>query len=156
MKVAKRFRFEAAHRLPWHPGACRHLHGHSYRLEVGLEGDPDARGILVDFQDLKRLVQPLIDTWDHATLVASDDTALQDALDALGSRYVVLPFDSTAENLCAYVADYLIREAGDWLRARGVRRLWVRLAETETSFAETERALIRDVRPEPAAHAEAR
>ncbi|GBD00311.1 6-carboxy-5,6,7,8-tetrahydropterin synthase [bacterium HR18] len=156
MKVAKRFRFEAAHRLPWHPGACRHLHGHSYRLVVGLEGDPDARGILVDFQDLKRLVQPLIDTWDHATLVASDDTALQEALDALGSRYVVLPFDSTAENLCTYVADYLIREAGDWLRARGVWRLWVRLAETETSFAETERALLRDVRPEPAAHAEAR
>ncbi|SHK85691.1 6-pyruvoyl trahydropterin synthase family protein [Rhodothermus profundi] len=154
MKIAKQFRFEAAHRLPWHPGACRHLHGHSYRLTVGLEGTPDARGILVDFQDLKRLLNPLIESWDHATLVASDDTALQEALDVLGSRYVVLPFDSTAENLCTYVADYLIREAGEWLRARGVRRLWVRLAETETSFAETECALVSDVRPQPATHAE--
>ncbi len=156
MKIAKRFRFEAAHRLPWHPGACRHLHGHSYRLTVGLEGTPDARGILVDFQDLKRVVQPLIDTWDHATLVASNDTALQEVLETLGSRYVVLPFDSTAENLCTYVAHHLIREAGDWLRARGVRRLWVRLAETETSFAEIECALVHDVHSEPAAHAEAR
>ncbi len=153
MKIAKQFRFEAAHRLPWHQGACRHLHGHSYRLVVGLEGTPNARGILVDFQDLKRLLKPLLDRWDHATLVAASDTALQEALDALGSRYVVLPFDSTAENLCTYVADYLMHEAGDWLRAQGVRRLWVRLAETETSFAELERALLPDVHPESAPHA---
>lgn len=156
MKIAKRFRFEAAHRLPWHPGACRHLHGHSYHLIVGLEGTPDARGMLIDFQDLKRLVQPLIDTWDHATLVASDDTTLQDALEALGSRYVVLPFDSTAENLCTYVADHLIREAGAWLQARGIQKLWVRLAETETSFAETERILVPNVYPEPVVYAKTR
>ena len=34
MKVAKRFRWEGAHRLPWHAGLCRHLHGHSYALTV--------------------------------------------------------------------------------------------------------------------------
>ena len=33
-----RFGFEAAHQLPWHPGRCRDLHGHSYRLEVTVEG----------------------------------------------------------------------------------------------------------------------
>jgi len=32
--VTRSFTFEAAHQLPWHPGKCRDLHGHGYRLEV--------------------------------------------------------------------------------------------------------------------------
>ncbi len=38
ISVRKEIRFEAAHRLENHPGACANLHGHSYRLivEVGL------------------------------------------------------------------------------------------------------------------------
>ena len=45
MKITQAFRFEAAHRLPrvkeTHP--CHRLHGHSYRVELQLEGavDPD-------------------------------------------------------------------------------------------------------------------
>jgi 6-pyruvoyltetrahydropterin/6-carboxytetrahydropterin synthase len=35
--VTRTFHFEAAHRLPWHPGKCGNWHGHSYRLEVSVE-----------------------------------------------------------------------------------------------------------------------
>ena len=38
MRVRRRFRFEAAHELPRHPGKCRKLHGHSYELFVVVEG----------------------------------------------------------------------------------------------------------------------
>lgn len=141
MKVAKEFRWEGAHRLPWHAGPCAHLHGHSYRLTVELEGTPDARGMLVDFQHLKQRLQPLLAAFDHATLVAASDQALRQALETLGSRHVVLPFDTTSENLCGYVADYLEQTEGAWLRAHGITRLVVTVRETETCYATLERTV---------------
>ncbi len=136
MKVAKRFRWEGAHRLPWHAGACKNLHGHSYALTVELEGTPDARGMLMDFHTLKGILAPLLDAWDHATLVADTDHALLDALHTLGSKHYVLPFDSTSENLAAYAADFLAREAANLLHGAGVDRITVRIQETETCYAE--------------------
>ena len=137
MKIAKQFRWEAAHRLPWHEGLCRHLHGHSYRMMVTLEGEPDARGLLLDFQHLKRILAPLIDAWDHATLVAEDDHELRRLLRQTDWRCAVLPYDTTSENLCRYVAAYLCTRAADVLRAHGVHTVHVRLQETETCYAET-------------------
>jgi 6-pyruvoyltetrahydropterin/6-carboxytetrahydropterin synthase len=139
MKVAKRFRWEAAHRLPWHEGGCQHLHGHSYAMTVELEGEPDARGMLIDFKALKRIVKPLVDAWDHATLVAEDDAPLRAALEQLGSRHYVLPFDTTSENLCAFAADYLGQRGYALLKQHRVRTLRVRIGETETCYAEVER-----------------
>lgn len=139
MTVAKRFRWEAAHRLPWHEGPCDNLHGHSYRMTVELDGTPDARGMLIDFQDVKRALGPLVDAWDHAVLVAETDDELRRLVEQTDWNYVLLPFDTTAENLAAYVADYLCDEAADLLTAHGVTAVRVRLAETETCYAQAER-----------------
>lgn len=58
MRVRRRFEFEAAHRLPHHPGKCRELHGHSYQLLVTVERDVEPQsGMAIDFSDLKRIVQ---------------------------------------------------------------------------------------------------
>jgi 6-pyruvoyltetrahydropterin/6-carboxytetrahydropterin synthase len=63
------FTFEAAHRLPWHPGKCAGLHGHSYRLDVTVTGPLDDNGIVMDFDDLQAAVHGLvIDQWDHSDL----------------------------------------------------------------------------------------
>ena len=51
-RVTRSFTFEAAHRLPWHGGRCRDLHGHGYRLEVTVEGPVDANGVVIDFDDV--------------------------------------------------------------------------------------------------------
>ena len=42
--VRRRFEFEAAHELPNHPGKCKNLHGHSYKLFVTVERPVDAAG----------------------------------------------------------------------------------------------------------------
>jgi len=139
MTVAKRFRWEAAHRLPWHEGPCDNLHGHSYRMTVELEGTPDERGMLVDFQDVKQALKPLVDAWDHAILVAETDRELRQIVEQTGWKHALLPCDTTAENLSTHVADYLCKEAGDMLRANDVETVRVRLAETETCYAEAER-----------------
>ena len=58
MIVRRKFEFEAAHKLPNHPGKCRELHGHSYKLEVEVDRPVDeASGMAIDFSDLKRLVK---------------------------------------------------------------------------------------------------
>jgi 6-pyruvoyltetrahydropterin/6-carboxytetrahydropterin synthase len=63
------FTFEAAHRLAWHPGKCRNLHGHSYRLEVTVAGPLDGNGVVVDFDLLKEIVdREVIGQWDHRDL----------------------------------------------------------------------------------------
>ncbi len=142
MKIAKQFRWEAAHRLPWHEGPCRHLHGHSYRMTVELEGEPDEHGILLDFQHLKQALQPLIDAWDHAVLVAHDDAELLGLLARTDWRRAVLPFDTTAEHLSAHVARTLCRDHAALLRARRVHTVRVRLAETQTCYAEAVQAVV--------------
>jgi 6-pyruvoyltetrahydropterin/6-carboxytetrahydropterin synthase len=68
--VCRDFDFEASHQLPLHPGRCRRLHGHSYRLRVACEAPVDARtGIAIDFGDIKRVVhERVIDALDHTHL----------------------------------------------------------------------------------------
>lgn len=67
--VTRTFRFEAAHQLPWHEGKCRHLHGHSYRLEVTVAGPVGPQGIVVDFADLRAVVErEVLERYDHRFL----------------------------------------------------------------------------------------
>jgi 6-pyruvoyltetrahydropterin/6-carboxytetrahydropterin synthase len=68
-RVTCTFTFEAAHRLAWHPGRCRNLHGHSYRLDVSVEGPLDDHGVVLDFDTLQAVVRAeVIDAWDHRDL----------------------------------------------------------------------------------------
>ena len=137
MRVAKRFRWEGAHRLPWHDGPCRNLHGHSYRMEVVVEGPTDAQGMVIDFKDVKAALKPLVVAWDHATFVAHDDHELLGVLGQTGWKHYVLPFDSTSENLAQYAANHLCHEAREVFARLGVTAVRVRLEETETCYAET-------------------
>ena len=67
--VSRSFTFEAAHRLPWHEGKCRELHGHSYRLEVTVEGPLDERDVVMDFADVRDVVErEVVSRYDHRYL----------------------------------------------------------------------------------------
>lgn len=73
MQIRKSFTFEAAHVLPHHPGKCSRLHGHSYVLDVTLEGDLQAAGpaagMVEDFDVVARIVRAaVIDALDHRSL----------------------------------------------------------------------------------------
>ena len=68
MDILKVFTIEAAHRLPNVPEGhqCARLHGHSFRIELHVGGEPDPRlGWVMDFADLKAAFQPLYDQLDH-------------------------------------------------------------------------------------------
>ena len=67
--VTRCFTFEAAHQLPWHPGKCKNLHGHGYRLEVTVEGPVGDDGMVLDFADVESVVaREVIDRYDHTYL----------------------------------------------------------------------------------------
>jgi 6-pyruvoyltetrahydropterin/6-carboxytetrahydropterin synthase len=65
--------FAAAHRLPEHEGKCCRLHGHTYGLEVTVEGAPQqsgpAAGMIMDFADLRqRVAEVVVERLDHQLL----------------------------------------------------------------------------------------
>lgn len=67
-EISKTFRFESAHRLPNFPEGhkCRRLHGHSFRVSVVLRGSADNdAGVVLDYGELKRVVQPFVELLDH-------------------------------------------------------------------------------------------
>jgi 6-pyruvoyltetrahydropterin/6-carboxytetrahydropterin synthase len=69
IEVVKTFRFEAAHVLPWHPGKCSRMHGHSYRLDVHVAGQLNEHGIVMEFGELADYVRErVIDRCDHQVL----------------------------------------------------------------------------------------
>lgn len=71
VRLTKSFRFEAAHTLPSFPEGhkCRRLHGHSYRLQVVVEGAVDPqRGYLIDYGEIQAACAPIIAELDHRYL----------------------------------------------------------------------------------------
>ena len=68
MDLRKTFQIEAAHRLPNVPTGhkCARLHGHSWRIEVAIEGPVgNDTGWVMDYADLKAAFQPIHDRIDH-------------------------------------------------------------------------------------------
>ena len=68
MQIFKVFQIEAAHRLPNVPAGhkCARVHGHSFRIEVHVDGEPGpATGWVMDFADLKAAFAPLFERLDH-------------------------------------------------------------------------------------------
>ena len=68
MELRKTFQIEAAHRLPNVAAGhkCARLHGHSWRIEVAIEGPVgEHTGWVMDYADLKAAFQPVHDRIDH-------------------------------------------------------------------------------------------
>lgn len=137
MKIAKEFTWEMGHRLPFHEGKCNNLHGHSYKCMIELTGEPDKNGIVLDYYDLKKIVEPILDEMDHSFIVWKDDKELIDALEKLRSRMVIVDFQTTAENICVYL---LNRIKSSKLPAN-INAIKVRVLETENTYAEEEMQL---------------
>jgi 6-pyruvoyltetrahydropterin/6-carboxytetrahydropterin synthase len=119
ISITRIFKFEAAHCLPNHPGKCKNLHGHSYKLEVevtsGPEGLLNSQKMIMDFGDLKSIVNPMIDEFlDHHFLNESLDEEIP-----------------TAEVMVTSIANWMVSQLISPLRLIRVR-LW----ETENSYAE--------------------
>jgi len=71
VEIFKAFTLESAHRLPNVPAGhkCARVHGHSFRVEVHVQGPLDAHlGWVMDFADVKAAFEPLYQQLDHRYL----------------------------------------------------------------------------------------
>lgn len=139
IKITKQFSFEMAHALRNYDGLCRNIHGHSYKMDITLSGQPlndetsPKNGMVMDFGDLKRLVnEEIISLLDHA-LVLSDktDNQLVEVLKQNYEKIVTVDFQPTTENLLNFIAGKIQKRLPN-----DVKLSCVRLRETDTSYAE--------------------
>lgn len=136
--IWKDFTFAAAHAIRGHTRGCQNLHGHNYRVRVHLRArELDALGMVLDFADLKAIMQEILDPFDHHVLNE------------------VPPFDrrnTTAELLAEHVHTEVGRRLASMTDAAGgaARRLTVvrvEVWENDTSCAAYERDVPPEERP---------
>lgn len=116
MRLVRCYAFEAAHQLSGLPAdhPCTRLHGHGYRLEVCVMGDPDDRGMVIEYAELDAIVE-------RAVLAIYDHHFINDFID-----------QPTVENMVVDIFGRLDKEnpVDRWCFAR------IRLWETERSSVE--------------------
>ena len=127
-KVTTSIDFCYGHRLLNYEGECRHLHGHNGRVEVDVVSDePDYRGMVIDFSDIKAVVKTWIDdNLDHRMILHREDPLVA-VLSELGEAHYVIDRNPTAENIAAHIHDMT---SSDSLNITEIR-LW----ETPNSYA---------------------
>jgi len=133
VKLGKDFAWEMAHRLPFHEGPCKNIHGHSYKMRVELIGDLDKNGMVLDFYDIHRIVQPYIEKLDHAFLCNEKDEKVITFLKENDFKLYIIPNNTTSE----YMAIYLASEfATEFKKFKNLDVMHVRVYETADAFAE--------------------
>lgn len=139
IRVTREFDFEMAHALWNYDGACKNIHGHSYKLFVTVTGKPisDSQdpkfGMVIDFKDLKQIIKgPVIDYLDHSLAVYKE--AEGESLSVVKQMYEkvhVFDFQPTCENLVLFIVNEIKS-----ILSPGLELHSVKLYETATSNAE--------------------
>ena len=126
--VTKRIDFCYGHRLLDYDGVCKHPHGHNAVAEIEIRADRlDARNMVADFGDIKRLVKGWIDReLDHRMILRHDDPLVA-VLRALGEPVYLLDSNPTVERIEQLVFDVS--------RDQGLPVARVTVWETPTSWA---------------------
>ncbi len=140
IRLTKEFTFESAHSLEGYDGACREIHGHSYRLFVTIVGEPIADvqspkcGMVIDFGDLKRIVNSeIISRLDHSFVMrrTAQSERLAEVMSAQFRNVILVDYQPTCENM---LTDFAARIASEL--PHGVALHSLKLHETATSYAE--------------------
>ncbi|MGB7788910.1 6-carboxytetrahydropterin synthase [Methanoregula sp.] len=104
MKVGiyKEVQIDASHRLLHYKGKCASLHGHRWKVEVWIEGEPDAKtNILIDYNLIKQVVAK----YDHQIILNQDDPMVA-AIRQL-QHVITTPGDPTSELLALIIRNDL-------------------------------------------------
>lgn len=132
MKVSKEFHWEMAHRLPFHSGRCKNLHGHSYKAFIQFEGQLDQNGMLIDFYDIFKIVNPILDELDHSIICDMNDKELIEIAKKINERVVIIDSPTTAENISIYITKRILNSN----IPDNISAITVRVYETLDAFAE--------------------
>ena len=106
-RVSRKIDFCYGHRLLGYEGKCRHLHGHNGRAIILIGSDRlDARGMVLDFSEIKRVVSRWIDeNLDHRMILSRDDPVVP-LLRQLGEPLYLIDANPTAENIARLILEH--------------------------------------------------
>lgn len=66
IRLARTEFIDAGHFIPGHP-KCGRPHGHTYRVDIAIEGEAEG-DMLLDFADFKKQVWEVLQRYDHVML----------------------------------------------------------------------------------------
>jgi len=139
LSLVRQLKFCAGHRLYRHESKCAFFHGHNYRVDIevvaaGGGSEVDSVGRIVDFSLIKQRMLAWLDAhWDHAFLIFEADTNALAAIRMVEpTKYFVMPYNPTAENMARYLLEVV---APGVLSDLGVLARRVVVWETDESCA---------------------
>ncbi len=134
--LTKIFSFDTAHVLENYPGKCKHIHGHTYHLQVTITGEiinesnHPYNGMIIDFTDLKSWIQnSVLNLFDHA-LVLHEKSAIAKLDFPDSERIYFTKYTPTCENMLLDIVERLKQSAPS-----NIYLVELRLQETPTAFA---------------------
>jgi len=104
VRLTKDFTFEAAQTLPNAPAGhkCRGMHGHSFKIEVSVEGNVDpTTGWVYDHAEIGTAMKPLLKMLDHAYL--NDIEGLENPTSEALARWIWRQLQPKLPSLCKVV-----------------------------------------------------
>lgn len=125
---------------------CKYTHhGHSAKIELFFESEYlDNAGMVMDFGLMKNDIKAFIDMMDHCYLFCSaEDEEFKNFHRLYNNRWIELPFIPSAEMLSIFIfrfVEQIIRFTIFTNGERGVRLKSVRYHETDTCYAECDKA----------------
>ena len=154
MLITKFIEIDMGHRVPNHKSKCRNLHGHRYKIEVGVDdkvvqkkGSSD-EGMVIDFSDIKDILMTVIDAkYDHGFVMYDKDNfepmfrnmregciiTPAGGVEQMESSTKIhfVPFIPTAENMAGHWYHEMLPE----FQSRNIHLKHVKVWETPTSTA---------------------
>ncbi len=138
MLIAKEFVWNMSHRLMAHSGLCKNIHGHTYKLRIIFDGTIDLDGMVLDYYEIGSIVQPFIESLDHAFLCEAGDSLMKEFLMSNGFKHILIINEPTAENICSWFADKLVPVFKEY---KNLFTMKIRVYETSDTYAEIEVSL---------------
>ena len=143
MVIRKEFRVESAHIVRnCTSDRCSHsIHGHSAVIELFFESDQlDNAQMVMDFGLMKTSIKQFVDSMDHCYLLCDKDRPeFKEFITKECDRYIVMPFNPSAEMLSLYIFKNVsnILELTNLANGeQNVKLKAVRYHETVTGYAE--------------------
>lgn len=122
--IEKEMTFDSAHRLFRYRGRCASVHGHTYRVKVGVKGSSlDELNMVIDFGVVKEALKEITEELDHAILLNADDPMSVE--NSPETRCIRFKGNPTAEAMA--------QDIYHKMHARGLDVQFVKLWETPTS-----------------------
>ena len=131
MKVGiyKEVQIDTSHRLLHYEGKCANLHGHRWKIEIWIEGEPDpVTKILIDYS----MIRKIVDKYDHQIILNQEDPMVPRIREF--HPVITTPGDPTSELMALLIRDDLHA----FCKKQGIKATVskIRVWESPTAFAE--------------------